>query len=148
MAVVSFVYADWLGVYPAFTTTVSEPLATSYFGLACLSLDNTDCSPVQDIAARTSLLYMATAHIAQLFSGSAGNPANGLVGRVSSATEGSVSVSTEFANKSASAAWWLQTPWGAMWWQLTAPYRTARYIPGPRPYLGVRPGYGRGGYGW
>jgi hypothetical protein len=64
-------------------------------------------------------------------------PSPNLVGRLNTATEGSVSVGTEMpGNMPASSAWWTQTKYGFLWWQMTKPYRTMRYIPGPQRYFG------------
>jgi hypothetical protein len=50
------------------------------------------------------------------------------VGRVSSASEGSVSASMDMGQQSKNAAFWLQTQYGATFWQATAKYRTMRYV--------------------
>ena len=54
-----------------------------------------------------------------------------LVGRITSATEGSVSVSTQFDVPPGSAQWFAQTLYGAEFWTATAAYRTMRYLPSP-----------------
>ena len=146
MAVASFDYALWSATFPELAPSVSEATATLYFNIATLKLDNTDASLVTDVTQRLALLNLIVAHLAKLFSTIGGVAPSGLVGRLAGATEGSVSVQTEYAANSASAAWWVQTPYGALYWELTAPYRTARYLPGPRPYLGTGPtGLGWGG---
>ena len=94
---------------------------------------------------------MITAHIAQLNSGTAAQAASPLVGRITNATQGSVSVATSGdmgEPASGSAAWFQQTKYGAAYWQASMPYRKGgRYNPGMIPYLGVsRPGFGRRGY--
>lgn len=126
--VVVFNYATWVLRYPEFAG-IAEPLAQAYFDEAGLYLDNTPCSPVANLAKRGLYLNMITTHIAAI-----NNPTTGttLVGRVSSATEGSVSVSTEY-NVPGSAAWFAQTRYGAAFWQATAWLRTFRYVPGPAP---------------
>lgn len=139
MAVAVFVYADWIAMFPEMSS-VPEPAAAGFFSIAELLLDNTDCSPVQNVTQRTSLLYFATAHVASLagYPVAAGGTAapSGVVGRVSSATEGTVSVSTDYGAVSSQQAWWLQSQYGATFWQLTAAFRTMRYI-APRPrYFG------------
>lgn len=140
MAVVIFDPAAFKEAYPAFAS-VPDALLTEYFNIATLYLSNTDCSIVQDIAKRTTLLWLLTAHIAYL-SGALnlvpGTP--GLVGRVSSATEGSVSVSTEYPTNP-NNAWFLQTQWGAIFWQATLSYRSFRYR--ARPTVVEGQGYGR-----
>ena len=55
----------------------------------------------------------------------------GLVGRISSASVGSVSVSTENAGATQSASWYQQTQYGSTYWAMTASFRTMRYVPGP-----------------
>lgn len=139
MAVVIFDPAAFKAAYPAFVN-VPDALLTEYFNIATLYLSNTDCSIVQDIAKRTTLLWLLTAHIAYL--SGALNPVPGtpgLVGRVSSATEGSVSVSTEYPTNP-SNAWFLQTQWGAIFWQATLSYRSFRYR--ARPTVVEGQGYG------
>lgn len=129
--VVTFDYAVWIARYPEFST-VTEPVAQSYFDEATLYLNNTANSVVQDIAQRAVLLNMLTAHIAQMNAKNAsGKLASPLVGRIDSATEGSVSVHADMPGGTASAAWFQQTPYGAAYWQATARYRTMRYVPGP-----------------
>ena len=126
MAVVIFDPTAFKAAYPAFVN-VPDALLTEYFNIATLYLSNTDCSIVQDIAKRTTLLWLLTAHIAYL--SGALNPVPGtpgLVGRVSSATEGSVSVSTEYPTNP-NNAWFLQTQWGAIFWQATLSYRSFHY---------------------
>jgi hypothetical protein len=135
VAVAVFNWVDWSALYPQLVAAgVTEPYAEALFnGPAGLFLDNTDASPIQDIPTRTTLLYMIVAHLAAL----GGPGASGNVGRIASASEGSVSVSFDYAGASASNAYWLQTPYGAQYWQATAQYRTFRYVPGPPPRLGV-----------
>ena len=108
-------------------------------------------SPTTSAAAtqlQTNMLNLLTAHLAQLFAPlPTGQPASGLVGRITSASEGSVSVSAEFP-ASPAAAWFLQTAYGAAFWQMSAPFRTARYLPGPQRVNNPWPIYGRGFGGW
>lgn len=121
--------------YPAFTT-VSDGALTGNFNLATLQLNNSYWSIVQDEPTRAQLLNLLTAHITALLNGVNGQAPTGLVGRVSGATQGSVSVQTEFKTDSEAAAFYAQTQWGALFWQLTVPYRTARYIPACDPQYG------------
>lgn len=120
--------------YPEFVN-VSDALLQDYFGEATIYLANTEDSRVQDVAQRGVLLNMLVAHIAQLNAGSTTQPASPLVGRVNTATEGSVSVGTEMGVVPFTAAWFLQTKYGASFWQATARYRTMQYVPG-RSYSG------------
>ena len=148
--IVTFVYADWLAVYPEFTATATAAQGQNDFDIATLFLDNTECSPVQDVTRRTSLLYMITAHVAQLYQGSSGpggSTISPIVGRVSQATEGSVSISSELAGMGKNEAWWVQTKYGLMAWQAMAPYRAGKYYPPPQIPLAAQswPGGAFGG---
>lgn len=116
--------------YPEFAS-VSDAVLQGCFDDATLYLSNKDCSIVQDLDKRRQLLWMLTAHIAYLQG--ALNPAGVSggavpVGRMSSATEGSVSISSEY-NAPWSAAWFSQSQWGAAFWQATLSLRSFRYRP-------------------
>ena len=148
---VVFVYADWATRYPEVaappdgTGTTTAAQAADDFVLAGLYLNNTPCSVVQNISVRTILLYMLTAHIAALAARQAAEPdGNAIVGRISDATQGSVSVSADVGVTTANQAWFYQTQYGMSFWQATAAYRAGgRYKPGRVPYLGTsRVGYG------
>jgi hypothetical protein len=145
--VVRFVAADFKAAYPAFAT-VADLLLQGDFDVATLFLNNSCCSVVKDAAARERLLYLLTAHVAAILQGANGQPPSGIVGRVDSAREGSVSVSASYAAEmSMSEAYFAQTPWGAMFWQATTPYRMGGYYtPGPsQACAGRLPGvYGPG----
>ena len=125
--VVTFDYSTWALRYASLAATVSQPLAQAYFDEACLYVNNTPGSLVKELPTRALILNMIVAHIAAL---NARNATAGLVGRISSATEGSVTVQTQFDAPAGSAQWWVQTPYGAAAWQALAPYRTMRYRPG------------------
>ncbi|MDU7759692.1 MAG: DUF4054 domain-containing protein, partial [Enterobacter asburiae] len=109
MAIVVFDINAFRERYPEFDT-VSDTLLNAYFVEATVYLDNTDCSPVTDVNVRAVYLNMLVAHIAALNSGVGGQKPSGLVGRVASASEGSVSVSTGEVPVSPSSWWYLQTP--------------------------------------
>jgi hypothetical protein len=130
MAVAALDYVQWATLYPELSA-VSHAQATAYFGLATVYLDNTDASPVRDVAKRTLILGMVTAHLAALAALAAGSdrqsPAP--VGRMSSASEGSASASFDFRICDG-GAWWAQTQYGIAAWQATAACRTARYVTG------------------
>lgn len=121
---VVFDYEAWAARYPELDAQGNAPQAQMFFNEATLYLDNTACSPVSDPTQRAVILNQITAHIAAL-NGPQSSP---LVGRISSATEGSVNVSTEYAAPG-SAAWWSQTKYGAAAWQALAAYRTMQYLP-------------------
>lgn len=145
---VVFNYDLWAQRYPEFSQTVGAALAGMYFTEASMYLDNTACSPIIDNTPggqRALLLNMLTAHIAALNTGTNGSAASALVGRISDATQGSVSVTADMGVSGpagGSAPWYQQTKYGAAYWQATAGYRMGgRYFRGPQPYFGVqRPG--------
>lgn len=148
--VVVFDPAAFILRYPEFAT-VDPVLLNDYFTEATLYLDNTPCSQVRDLSQRSLLLNMLTAHIASLYSGTNGDPASPLVGRVNTATEGSVSVGTDLNGIPGTAQWYAQTKYGLSYWQATPRYRTMRYVPGSssRPSDFVPRGYGYFGlYPW
>lgn len=137
MAVVVFDYAQWAALFPELANGgVTEQVASSYFVVATFLLDNTDCSPVQDVTQRQMLLNYIVAHLAALAgyplaAGASVPSPSGMVGRVSSATEGSVSVSSDYGAVRESEAWWIQTQYGATYWMLTRAFRTMRYVAAP-----------------
>lgn len=132
MAQVVFVPADFIEAYPEFTGTPDARLDILFEIAEQSLLDNTDNSPVMDIPYRTQLFYMLVAHLLTIYKVA---PAQGQgnsrpPGRISSATEGSVSSGFEYSMPagSAMAAWYLQTPYGAMFWTATAQFRSAIYM--------------------
>lgn len=142
--IVQFDYIVWSMRYSELSGSVPQPLAQAYFDEATLFLNNTPRSPVRDMVARAVILGMLTAHIAQLNAPLNGQASSSLVGRISNASEGSVSVATDMGTQPARAAWLNQTKYGAAAYQAMTPYFTGgRYQRGRQPYLGVGP-YHRG----
>lgn len=127
--VVVFDIAEFRELYPTINATDAQ--LEDYFAMAETFLDNTNCSVVRDLKARKRMLYLLVAHIATL-TGMA-EQGNNVVGRIGSATEGSVSVSLDYGTMGNNERWYLQTPWGAMYWQLTKKYRSAVYRLGLAP---------------
>lgn len=161
--VVTFDYAIWAARFPSLAANVDAPLANAYFAEAQLFCDNTPCSPVRNLTIRAVLLNLLVAHLAMLNTpvdaassgGSSGGSTSGpspapspLVGRITSATEGSVSVSTQFDVPPGSAQWFAQTPYGAEFWAATAAYRTMRYLPNPARNMDPYAPLGWRGAGW
>lgn len=144
-AIATFNYQAWKARYPEFGT-VSQDLATAYFAEATLYLRNDGTGPVQDAGQQLVLLNMLTAHIAATNRlNPDGSSASGLVGPITSATEGSVSVSSGLAVGSTIEAWYAQSQYGLTFWTATAPYRGFRYVPSRRAYS---TGYGGSGRVW
>ncbi len=130
MAVVTFVPADFKMAFPAYAS-LADPQLSAFFMISELILDNTDASivpfdldAVPAVTERKTLLDLLVAHQAELSTRGAGS-----VGRVSSGSEGTVSGSFDMA-VTGSSQWFIQTQWGATYWQATAKYRTARIYSG------------------
>lgn len=131
MTAVVFDAAAFKVRYPAFAMA-SDALLTEFFNEATLYLSNSDCSPVSDVVRRAMLLNMITAHIGALNGAiSGGNNMAAPVGRLTNATEGTVSVSYTFDSPGAAAAWYSQTQYGAAFWQATSSLRGFRYVSQP-----------------
>lgn len=148
MAAVVFNYQNWVARYPEFKDSVNSVLAQQYFNEAQLYCDNTDCSPVRDDSAggqRATFLNMLTAHIAALNAVVNGQAPSPLVGRISNASEGSVSVATENNYPPGTAQWFQQTKYGSAFYAASAQFRTMFRAPG-RMFIadpfGVRGGRG------
>jgi hypothetical protein len=138
--VVTFDPAVFIVAYPAFATVPAGNL-TRNFAFAQLIVNNSCQSLVDDATIRETLLNVLVAHITTLFDGANGNPPQGVVGRLDSATEGSVSMSAEYAaGVSQSLAWFAQTQYGVLFWQMTMNYRTMRYVPPQGCGIGFWPG--------
>lgn len=154
--VITFDFATWVAGYPEFSAC-SSAQGQAWFNRADLYFANEACNPalVAGESRFAEYIYMLTSHIAWLSAprDASGNPAaagsapSPIVGRIASASEGSVSVSAEWnGSGSPSEAWFLQTKYGAAFWQATAQYRTARYMAQPTIVAGVGFPYYFGGY--
>lgn len=127
---------EFVALYPEFAGLTNAAMQTA-FNDAQLLLDNTCGSLVQDANQRLILLYTVTAHCCFLENGTndgAGNvvPAPGIVGRIDNAAEGSVSVAASYnSDVTISEAYFIQTKYGAKFWQQTASYRTMHYVGAP-----------------
>jgi hypothetical protein len=128
--VVTFDYGVWSLRYPELVAEVSPALAQIYFNEATI-YHQAPCgaNPVTEL----TILNMLTAHIAQL-------AIVRTVGRISNASEGSVSVATVFADAPVGTLeWFQQTVYGTSYLAATSRRRLGRYVP-PIRYRG----YGRG----
>lgn len=138
--VVTFDEAAFLVRFPQFSAyAAANPgmLQIVFNEVTALYINNTANSYVRDTGERSILINYAIAHILQL--GGAASPGGvgstaSQVGRVSSATEGSVSASLDMGSGSNNADWWLQSQYGASYWNATAKYRSFRYARAPRCY--------------
>lgn len=135
---VSFDYSQWVTSFPELSA-INSGEAAEYFAQASELFFNNQGWP-GSLPQAPRLLNLLTAHIAWLFAmrdengvpTSGGlNPPPSIVGRISNASEGSVSVQAEYdvgSGASPSQAWFLQSRYGAMYWQATASLRQMTYI--------------------
>jgi len=146
-AIVQFDLAGFVAQYPEFAA-VTLPVAQAWFNQAGLYHANDGSGPVLDATQQLTMLNMLTAHIGCLagFLNPGGTPNPTVVGRISSVTQGSISVTTEVDRdtKPNSQAWFNQTIYGFAWWQAVLKYRSARYLPGFNRKIG---GWGPGRFG-
>lgn len=127
---VTFDYTTWSARFPEFSATVTEATATTLFAEATIYHRNDGSGPVKDPNQQSILLNYVTAHLAQLYfpieTPSGGTPSQ-LVGRISNAGQGSVSVGTQNDYPPGTPQWWQQTKYGSSYWAATAGYRTFKY---------------------
>lgn len=125
MSAIVFDKARFQTAYPE--VQAADAQLEMWFVQAESLLDNTGRSIVKKPEEREMLLFLLVRHFAALNERAV---QGGLVGRIASASEGSVSVSADMGAVGGNAAWYLQTPYGATYWQLTAKYRRFRYVSG------------------
>lgn len=134
MLAVVFDPAAFKARYPEFAA-VADPTLAACFDEAGLYLSNTGNSPVQNLTRRATLLNMLTAHVAYIGGLLSADGMPRSVGRVSQASEGSVSAAFEGVPPTpGSGAWFQQSQYGAAFWQATSSLRGMRYIPCPTRY--------------
>jgi Protein of unknown function (DUF4054) len=140
-----FNYGAWVAMFPEFAA-VSQPMAQGYFNRASLFCANDTRNPAFCAGILPTLLDLATAHVAWLSAprdangnpASTGQPASSLVGRISNAAEGSVNVAVEWnGSGSPSESYFVQTKYGAEFWQASAQFKTARYSARPTVVAGL-----------
>ncbi|STK44068.1 Uncharacterised protein [Escherichia coli] len=111
MGTVTFDCRMFVSLYPEFSTVTPELLTAVFNQATALYLDNTDDSPVTDLKEREQLLFLLVAHLCALRGlGNGRDGQAGLVGRITSASEGSVSVSVDNSGSNDASWWYLQTP--------------------------------------
>lgn len=120
MSIVAFDPIWFKAVYPEFAS-LSDAQCQNAFVKATFLCDNTDCSVITDgspMGMRATALAALTAHFLALAGLGDGNSSRqGLVGRISSAGQGSVNVSVDMPTN-ANTAWYMQTQYGATYWQM------------------------------
>jgi len=127
--VVVFDIAEFRALYPSIKATDAQ--LVMFFSIAEGFLDNSECSVVKDLEQRKYMLYLLVAHMAALNQQT--ESGNAVVGRLATATEGTVSISLDYGTMGNNERWYLQTPYGAMYWQLTKRYRSMLYRLGKAP---------------
>ena len=125
----------FLAMFPEFTNAYNANPAR-YEALftyrAPRFLSNGPTSPVCDVQQRLGLLNMLVAHIAYLAGDLSADGQARPVGRVSDASEGSVSASFDYAAASQNnGQWFNQSQYGAEFWQATSSLRGFKYSPRP-----------------
>lgn len=127
--VVRFDASRFRKLYPKISATDDQ--LGMFFIEACMQCNNTDKSIIKNLNERELLLFLLVAHIATLQQRiDSGNEA---VGRIVSASEGSVSVSLDNGQTTQSEKWYQQTPYGARYWALIKQYRSFFYVLGKFP---------------
>lgn len=126
--VVQFNYTTWSVFYSKLAAKITRELAELIFEMAELYCDNTPCSPVQNLKQRSMLLNMLVAHIAIINYGANGNDPSPLVGRISQATEGTVSVTAANDYPPGTAQWYQTTTYGSQFYAATGQFRTGFYM--------------------
>ncbi len=126
----TFTYATWIQTFPEFANVPEGTVVDQYAPLAAVYCPIDGSSPVRSSVLLQALYNLMVAHVTLLLAGSTLQDPSPLVGRIASASEGSVSVSVDMPATSPSAAWYMQSKYGAMYWQMLAPYRLMTYIPG------------------
>lgn len=132
MTAVVFNAANFKARYPEFANVADATLG-EYFKEAGFYLSNADNSPVQNVDRRAVLLNMLTAHVGFLDGALSADGQARPVGRVSQAGEGSVSAGFEYGTPG-TQAWFVQSQYGAAFWQATTALRGFRYRSQPTIY--------------
>lgn len=138
--IVTFDEAAFLARFPAFAAWASAnpgQLQVRFNEVTAIYINNTNTAYVQDVTERSYLINFAIAHVLTIEGAlTPAEDAAGIaskVGRIGSATEGTVTAQLDMGAVPGTAAWWLQTQYGATYWNATAKYRTFRYGRAPSP---------------
>jgi len=153
-SVLTFDYDIWSCRFPELVPPlgpVTKPQAELYWAEAGMYWPNNGTAPsgVLDDQQRL-LLDLVTAHIAGLNAAISGALPYNVVGRITNASEGSVSIGAQLNLSPGNVLqeWFSQTRWGFSFWAMTAGFRLARYRPGPRRFFDPASAVLYGGRGW
>ena len=158
-AVIPYDDADFKALFPEFAQCTPQQ-GQAWFAQASMMCANAASNPLVREGGGSywmlqQALYLLTAHIGYLAAprDANGNPTGQqgagsppqIVGRVTSASQGSVSVSSEMQASSGgySQAYFMQTQYGARYWEMTKSIRTFQYFATPTIVPGPRPGFRR-----
>jgi hypothetical protein len=134
---VTFDTSTFLASYPQFTAfnTASPGSLVNYFVQSTLYLNNVDgLSVVSDIPTRQFLLYMLTAHIAEVEGALLADRQFRPTGRLTMAKQGDAETRSEYLKPTpGTSPWFQQTQNGAAFWQATSQYR--RFVYRTRPLI-------------
>lgn len=135
MAIVTFDPAAFKAAYPEFASTPDARCQLMFDQAQYTLLDNVENAPPMDVTFRANLFNLIVAHLLLLLGTAPAPNPDGSVdstppGRISQATQGTVSTSFELkvTDQNASATWWNQTKYGAMFWAATVRFRSFRYV--------------------
>ena len=117
---VVFDYMEFNELYPELNANQNQ--AEWAFNMATLILNNTPNSVICCLCERKQLLYLLAAHILFLKNRGIGN-----VGKVNSASEGSVSVGYGGLGK-LGESYFGQSQYGVLFWQAVSPYLSGFYV--------------------
>ncbi|CAI3941835.1 unnamed protein product [Commensalibacter communis] len=121
----NFNCAKWRGQYPSLSLYSDEQIN----GFASqIPLYFSDCNNQWGLcpAKKEQLEFLIVAHLATL---DKRNSNGGLVGAITNASEGSVSLGTTMGNLGNIPAFWSQTNYGIAFWEATKFMRSGKYIP-------------------
>jgi hypothetical protein len=130
MSDVVFDYSEFISRFPHIEKAVEEGRITQVFVTETYNsiahwLGDTDSNsmypydPAKNIYTRKTLLYLATCHLLSISLWGEGQN-----GRITSASQGSVSTSFDvYHANSDTADWWGQTPCGRQYWIMSGAYR-------------------------
>lgn len=130
MAIVTLDISEFRDIYPMFadSSKFSDSMIQNGFDNAELKVSNTNCSIVPE-KPRKVLLYMLTAHIIAIRMEAIDG--DWQAGILSSATEGSVSIGMSTHNIPDRNAWYMRTPFGQEYWEMTSKWRSMQFVSYP-----------------
>lgn len=134
-----FQYTTWAARFPALAVKAGTVLPGLLYQEALLIPEGSQITNNCALVAAQAIVMMnlLVAHLTFLALRD-----DGAVGRVESATEGSVTAALAYPTDGGTTqAWYAQSTYGAELWRMMASYRLGRYVPGPavigRPGLGL-----------